>query len=219
MRNLPFEFIARKNKIANPNAWIWLFQIQALGDDTFFLTNNNECIEFEGVIYDPLDIELSELSSSLRGDLPEITIALSNISQEIMSYVETYDGLIGNTIKLQLINTETEFAESYIEDLLITETSFDNNNIEFVCTFLALEQTSFPGIVYVKDFCRWEFTSDRCGLPAAIVNPGETCTKSLNGTFGCIYWGNQEELNALPRLHPKRFGAFPTLPTGRVFEV
>jgi len=220
VRNLPTEFIVRKNKIANPNAWIWLLELQA--DDSnncFYLTNNNDCVEYGGFTYDPYDLEIGDLAFDLRGDLPEVRVTLSNVTQQIMAFVEAADGLVDKNITIRLTNIEAPFTDVYEEELRVIETEIDNTTIEFTASFLAFEAVGFPGLLFVKDFCRWEFTSVECGVPIGIVAGGEVCTKSLNGSFGCIFWGDREVANFLPREHPNRFGAFPSLPIGRVFEV
>jgi len=218
VRNLPFEFIARKNKVNNPDAWIWLLQIQTQNDDFFLLTSDNVCTEYKGEIYDPYDLEVGELSLSSDGDLPEISIDLSNHNQQIAAFVEANDGLIGNIINIKLINLETPFAEAYEETLEVIECDI-GKRISFTCSYFAISSRGFPGLFYLRDFCRWEFTGAECLVPASVVNPGETCTKRKEGNLGCEFWGDREVAATLPRQHPNRFGAFPTMPVGFIFEV
>ena len=219
MRNLPFEFIARKNKIANPNAWVWLFQLNVEGDDCFFLTNNNECIEFNGIIYDPYPIEIQNLPSSLDGDELETTITLSNVDQGIAAFVDTNEGLIDKKVNVLITNIEDPFSEAYTEFFSVVDCSVNQRQITLTVSYLAISDQDFPGLYYIKDFCRWEFGSTECGFDLGLLNPGETCTKRLNGSQGCNFWGDREVANAQTRQHPQRFGAFPFLSKGVVFEV
>ncbi len=219
MRNLPFEFIARKNRLYNPNAWVWLFQIQADGDDTFLLTNNDICVEFDGFEYDPYDIDFDGLSASINGDELETSLRVSNVNQQLAAFLDLTEGLMDNTVTILLTNLEDPFSEAYEETYKVIDSSASNREIVLQLSLLAISEQEFPGLFYIKDFCRWEFGSTQCDFDLGLLNPGETCTKRKEGAFGCDFWGAREEANAQTRKHPQRFGAFPGLTHGIAFEV
>jgi phage-related protein len=221
MRNFPAEFIARKNRISNSAPWVWLAQIQmdTTLDTGFFVTDNNVCITFLGDDYDPYPMSLSSIGADLEGTIQRVTITIQDVLQKFMPYIIEGQGLTGNTVLLRLVNLEPPFTDSYDITFIIDEVETDDTSIILQTSIMVSDDTELPAVKFLKDFCHWEFLGTECGVNAGVPNTGQTCTKRLDGTFGCRYWGDQEVLAAFPRQHPKRFGAFPDLPTGEIFEV
>lgn len=221
MRSLPTAYIAKMNKRISSDAWVWLLQIQvdADTDDGFFLTTNTEEVTFDSVVYDPYPVRVKGFGEDDLGSIKPVSIEIEDISLEIMPYVLSSGGLTGNVVSLKLVNLDAGLTDAFELELQIARARYDSRTLTLEAIPGNLFPAEFPSARYLRDFCQWQFLSTECGVDASVPGPGETCTKRLQGTFGCEYWGDQEVLAAFPRNHPKRYGGFPSLISGITFEV
>jgi len=220
LRQLPAAFIAAKNKTVNPNAWVWCLQIQvdSQTDDGFFITGNNEPVTLGSDVYDPYPLRVDEMSEGLEGAESGVNIIINDVVSDFMAYVIPGEGLIGNNVLMTLVNLE-DLNSTYVLDFKINSIRARGPALNIQLVAFNTFDRGLGNLTYQRNFCRWDFTGEECGVDPSVPLAGEICTKRLQGTFGCEYWGDREALAAFPKLHPMRFGAFPSLITGRSFEV
>lgn len=222
-RTLPASFILEKNKLYNENPWLMLIELQVSSTSSFYLTNSMTSITSNGDVFDPYPITLDKIPSSDEGDLTNVRITISNITRELMTYVEESDGLVGKTLLLQIFNA-ANLNDTYSEKLEVFSSGCTVGSIEIEASYFMLETATFPGAFFVRDYCMWEFGSAECGVDTSninIFNPSvdSTCTKRKSGNFGCIFWGTRESSAGVTVNHPKRYGGFPSIPRGLVLNV
>lgn len=220
MKQLPAAFIAEKNKTVNPSAWVWCFKIQvdADSDEGFWITTNNEAVTIGADTYDPYPVELDNLTESLTGLDNELDINVEDINGDFAYYLLSGDGIVGNLAVITIVNLEDTTAY-YTLEYKIVSCKLDNTKVRITVTSMNTADPNFRNLTYQRDFCRWDFTSTECGVNPLVPSPGQICTKRLQGSFGCEDWGDREALAGYTKKHPLRFGAFPSLTTGRAYEV
>lgn len=222
-RTLPASFITQKNKLYNDDPWLLLLELQVSSTSSFYLTNSMTSITSNGDVFDPYPIEFDTIPSADGGELSKVKVTISNITRELMTYVETSDGLTGKTLLIQIFNT-ANLNDTYSEKLEVYSLGCTSGQITIEASYFMLEKATFPGAFFVRDFCMWEFGGAECDVNisnVSIFNPAvdSTCTKRKSGTFGCTFWGARETSAGVTSNHPQRYGAFPSIPLGLVLKV
>lgn len=87
MLSLSTAVIAEKNKVATASAFLVLLDIvlNDIGGTKFYLTNNNEDITFDGQLYTALPFELDIRKDTLKGEIPELVVRVSNVTRVLQS--------------------------------------------------------------------------------------------------------------------------------------
>lgn len=202
MRTLTSALKTEKNKLASASAWLTLVQVEINATTTIYLVANPASIVFDGNTYSPFPLELRTVASDSRGGLPDVEILVSNVDQQISTYVEAND-LRGKRMRLIGVNSDnladpaaTVFDEQYeISEILVSE-----EVVTFRIGHSRLLEQRFPARRFLRDNCQWLYKGTECGYVGALA----TCDKQLEGSNGC-------------RVHANvvRFGAFPGLPSVR----
>lgn len=217
MRSLPSSFNTNKNKIFNGSPWLLLVEIQVTDTESFYLTNSLTSITSNGDTFDPYPISIDKLVSDTLDSPFVAQLSISNITRELMAYVEQGAGLGGRVCTIQIFNV-ADLDDTETEKFSILNCSVDSNTIIFDISFFSLEDVNFPSATVTRNHCRWVFGDSHCGLDItnpSIYNSGvdSPCTKKVSGDFGCTFWGAREQAAVGTKTHPHRYGAFPGLPT------
>ena len=232
VRTLPPSMIAEKNRIETPQAWMWLFEVFfAHATLVLHLVNNEEAIEFGGDTYQPFPIGFKEIEETSQGDLPTVTIMVGNVSQEIMSFLEEFDGMRDEKVTIRLVNTATNAdATAKVESTFrIRSASADHEKATFELAVHPMFELDWPYQRFLRQSCRWRFGSRECGWgftegipgivpPQAVVDAGNnssSCDKTLNGANGCVAHGLLYSTAGETSLWPRRAGFFPLIPKPR----
>jgi lambda family phage minor tail protein L len=191
--------IAEKNKIATDSAWIVLLEIQLSGG-TLYLAANNEDITWNSQTWQAFPFELDTVAETGKGEIPAITVKVSNVTGEIQQYLEAADGANGTPVIIRVINssastsTESELELSFVLD----RASYDAQWLTFYLTGANCLSRRVPRGRYLKNFCRFEYGGVECGVSAATQATYPTC--------------NRTKANCEERNNSTRFGGFPFMP-------
>jgi len=196
--NLPANLIIEKNKLATPNPWIILLDIKLPNDTVLYFCKNNEDVVFQGRTYNAINFEIEPTKATSKGEIPTVTLRVSNVTRILQAYLEEYNGGVGSQVTVRVVNT------AYLdEDYSELEMTFDVISAEADAYWITFTLGApnpllrrFPPDRYIADYCRWEFKSAECGY----TGPATTCNKTLEN---CRRLGNS-----------KRFGGFPGLTGG-----
>jgi len=98
--------------LSQPNPFVWLFEVVVPSSPATMLrlAANTSDVNFgvnsdgDSIRYKRAAFTVSALSEGSDGKLPSIQVAAGNPTREIQALIEEYDGLIGQTAKLQLVN-------------------------------------------------------------------------------------------------------------------
>jgi lambda family phage minor tail protein L len=206
--------------------WVWLYEIEVPTSPPtrYRFARHNQAITFNGNEYVPFPIGHAATTENTKGDLPSVSLTLSNIGREVSSVLETYEGLIGQSVRIMMVSLEDlDSSESVLkEDYEILSVSAKEDNISAsLGTYNALRAT-FPAQRAIRDHCRHVYRSAECGYSLASGDAQylSSCDKSFDGVNGCVVHGISEKdsteaggaAGTDPELHPQRFGGYPGLP-------
>ena len=199
MRSLSPQAVLEKNKLYG-NPFILCISL-ALPDSEIIRVCQYDkpvCLP-DGRCWQPFPIHLGEIKENNRGELSEIPIQISNVAQELIPYIEQYDGLVGRDCWLSWIFHNGSSYEIAISDRFqITSCSYNESTVTFNLGHYNLLDVLIPQRKVIEQ-CQWEFKSPECGYTGSDTNCGKTF-------WDCIQKGNE-----------KRFGGFPTVKTSRVY--
>lgn len=116
MRDLSTNLISEKNKISSDSPWLVLLKITLNNEDntTFRLVNSRENITFKGEEYLAFNFDLEPLVYTSKGEIPTVSLKVSNITRFIQPYLEELNGGIGSQVVLTVVNKgllDEDYAE------------------------------------------------------------------------------------------------------------
>lgn len=224
-RELPASFQTQRNELRSVDPWVWLFEIAVptVPPSRLRLAANSEPIQFgadsngDALTWSPFPIRIMTMRNTTAGDIPSFDVQVGNPDGVLSSYVEEFGGMVGQTVKVILVNT-TDLANpaSRLEDRgEIRLCTVSGDQVVVSVSTYSLYQRKFPPYRFVSRTCGHQFGDVNCGY--AIVAGGtnvvgggySTCAKSMEA---CGDHGADELANGLTVLHPKRFGAFRGIP-------
>ena len=184
-----------KNKVSSTGAWLVLFEIQFQGA-TIRLVSNNENVTWGGEEWIAFPVELGEVTEDSKGELPQLTLKVSNITRSMQQYVEQYAGGTDAIVILRVVHSEhLDMATPEIEEYFqIKKTNTDAHWVTFTLGPDYTMTQRIPANKYMKNFCPFKFKGIECGY----TGPGMECNKTLGR---CRELGNSV-----------RFGGEPGIP-------
>jgi phage-related protein len=190
------------------------------------LANASTAVNFElntdGItphVWHPFPIAFDDFSETKRGDLPQLQIGISNVTLELMGYIDSAEGLTDQTVRILIVNT-TDLTHSDYRILWqgdIAKCEVDQATALFTLGRPRLNASVFPAQRVLTQCSVTRFGDPTCGyvVPAS---PGEsigtgfsTCSRLQDA---CRDRGDDEVARGLERLHPKRFNGFPGVSEG-----
>lgn len=198
-----------------------------LPDETtpqLMLVDSNYDVKFNNIVYSKFPIKYSGVSVSSDGTIDKASIAIANVSREIMYYVEKYDGLKNQRIRIKSVykNALDQIYEmdyvtnsfpstddapvnptgnpaAYTEDeYLIDNYSANEQIVSFALEPIADLQIKLPRRRYLVDSCYWKYKDAR-----TCKYSGELATCAL--TFAaCRAHGNEENFGGFPGISGTR---------------
>lgn len=199
-RNIDPTFKAEKSK--QENQPIFLYTIEDYdGASDLHLAGYDTDITYNSVLYSKFPISHEFVGENNQGQIDQVKVRLANVSRLIQSYLEQYD-FRGKKVIIKMVwANQLSDPDAYIDDVFYVDNYVaDQNNVEFTLTgkFDVLG-VDLPSRRYTRNYCAWKFKSSECGYSG-----GETsCNKTQQR---CKEIGNYS-----------RFGAFPSVPTGRIY--
>lgn len=183
--SLPSVLAIEKNQIATKSAWLYLVEI-TLPDLVTILrfVRNNDDVVFDTDTYYKLPFEIEPIENQSRGQIPQVNLRLSNVTRVIQTYLEQFDGGIGSTVRLIVINSEhldDVTPAQYAELELNFEVIGAEANANWVTFTLGVPNPLnklFPLHRYIANHCNWvsRFKGVECGYSGLIT----TCDGTLS---------------------------------------
>ncbi len=192
-------------ELASSGAWLMLFEIFSL-NEVFYLVRNQTPIVFDGKTFEPFPIEIGPTTSDTKGTEQRSTLNISGVDRNIRNKIEEHDGFRGALVTVTLIH------EDFLNDPLAADTEIfrvretGKKGNQFVLQIgQHRRHLQLIGRRFSKLKCNVPYKSAQCGYQGPIVD----CDKTKDGPNGCTVHGDDEVARALPRLHPRMFGAQP----------
>ena len=215
---IPGSAFAEKNKLATGARFIWLYEIEVptATATRYRLTSNPDSVTFRGNTYSPFPIAHSEVKQDSEGNLPTITMTVSNVSREVIATLENHAGLIGQPVRIMLVHELSLLTNDAVieQDFKITGSTANDQSVTAQLGDISLYESTVPGHRMMRLYCRHQYRSADCGysVDSAHANYLSTCDKTLNGPNGCEVHGTSETAAGVTKVHPDRFGGFPGIP-------
>lgn len=214
---LPSGAHREKNRVTTSTPWTYLYEIEVPTDPPtrYRLARFDDNVAFRGHTYSTFPISHTGAESDTEANLPETTLTVSNVSRELIATLEAYGGLVGQSVRIMLVNrldlNSGQAAEE--QDWRITRVSYDEQSIQATLSLYNLYRTRFPALRLMRTHCRWQYRGPECGYSLAVGDGGlASCDKSLDGPNGCEVHGQSEADAGVEVLHPNRFGGAPGIP-------
>lgn len=164
MKTLPANLILEKNKIASPNPWLVLLDITLTDNTKFYLVNNTEDITFNSQLYTAVPFQIEPTKQSGTGEIPTVTLRVSNVSRLMQGYLEAASGGVDSTVLVRVVNAAL-LTENYSElemtfNILSTDT--DAYWVTFTLGMPNPLRKRFPLYRYIAEHCNWQFLAREC---------------------------------------------------------
>lgn len=189
----------------SPFLRLWQIDANAAGTNKWYLVLAREPVEFDGIVYQPAPIQISDRQETTDGGLPRATLSVSNVTLELMPTIDEQEGLIGHRVVMLTVHRDhldDPTAKIETQFRILTTTVRKDGVVSELGTFNYLD-LPVPAQRFTAR-CRWVFQSRECGYAGALTS----CDKTLTGANGCIAHG-ADSAN-----HPKRYGGFPSMGEG-----
>jgi len=201
MKSLPPNIILEKNKASSPYAWLILLEI-TLNDDAgtvLRFVRNTEDITFGsgsggGDVYTAFPFEIEPTDNKAKGQIPTVTLRVSNITNLLEPYLEDLDGAIGSTVKITVINSN-RLSDDYSELELTYDVIACNSTAQWVTFTLGAPnplRQRFPLTKYLALHCRYRYNDvedkdgPRCQYAGKEISG---ITKASNAKVSCTNHG------------------------------
>ena len=170
-------FLEEKNKATNKP--LHLFDLYYTGSDLLRLTDFDSDLMFDGNSYRAFDISYEDTGENIRLSIDTVTLRLGNVSREMQSYLEVYNGLRGCVVNIKHVwYNQLSDADCLMEESFYVDTA--ESNEEFIEFTLASEfdvlNVQLPLRLYDRRHCYWKFVIDGssdCGY--SDVGLGDWC--------------------------------------------
>lgn len=107
--SIPVQLIIEKNKLASPNPWLVLLDFTIDEVDCRYVDNNAD-IRYDGDLYTATSFSVEISKDTSKGELPSITLAVSNVDRIIGGYVEDVGGGLGIDVTISVVNIDVGTA-------------------------------------------------------------------------------------------------------------
>jgi lambda family phage minor tail protein L len=195
-------FKSEKNKAANQPIYLYTIEdYDGLGNNLCFAEYDIDII-YAGVTYIKFPIKHDEIGENTQGEIDNFKVVVANVNRVIQTQLENYD-LRGKKVTIRLvwanqlndIDAHLDFTY-YIDNYTAKE-----DTVEFVLSSkYDIIDLTLPKGIYNRNYCRFKFKSPECGYAGAEITCDKrktTCRDTMNNIL--------------------RFGAFPSVPTNRLF--
>lgn len=196
MITLPSNLILEKNKLDGQEPWLILLDIVMPNDDTYYIVRNNEDITFNSQLYTAVPFNLGVRTQDGTGEIPKLSLSITNISRVFQAYVEEYEGAIDATVRLRVVS-HANLTEDYTELTLDFDVIGSSSNSQVIVFDLGAPnplRRRFPLHRYIALHCNWEFKSVECAYVGAETECARTQT-------ACTAYNNLERFGGYPGLN------------------
>jgi lambda family phage minor tail protein L len=192
----------KSEKAKRKNGPIFLYALEKYdGINDLYLAGFDEDIVYNGITYSRFPITHEFVGENNQGQIDQLKVRLSNVSRLIQLYLEQFD-FRGKKVTIRMVwLNQLADPDAFMDDIFyIDNYSADQNNVEFTLTgkFDVLG-VDLPARRYSRNYCAWKFKSTECGYAGSET----TCNKTKQR---CKQLNNYQ-----------RFGAFPSVPTRRIY--
>lgn len=196
-----------QHRIASDVPFICLITLNVIDRDTGLvaatldIARNPEPIAFDGRTFAAGHFDISAKKES--GRLAEVTLSVTDYTQEIQARMEAYKGGIGSEVIFYVVNADNlngpPETKEYFE---IVGSSAAEYRFEFQLGAENVLRMPFPRRRQTKDFCQARFKDPKT---CKYAGTDTTCDQTLLGTNGCAVKNNTINFRAFPGINANGF--------------
>jgi lambda family phage minor tail protein L len=179
-----------KNKLSSTNAWLVLLKITMPNTTVIRIVANSENVTWPvtaGNIFTAFPFQLDEIGDTSKGEVPSVSLKVSNAARILEPYLEAQDGLVDSTVNIYVVNSINVTTDALgagvnnnspeIElEYEIINSSADIMWVDFTLGSMNPWNKRFPRNKVYKNICRYnDFKGDRCKYAGAQTS----CDRSL----------------------------------------
>jgi lambda family phage minor tail protein L len=192
----------KQEKAKQENRPVFLYIIEDYdGSNDLYLAGYDEDVVYNAVTYTRFPITHEFIGENNQGQIDQVKVRLANVSRLIQLYLEQYD-FRGKKVVIRTVwADQLSDPDAYIDDIFYVDNyTADQNNVEFTLTSkFDVLGVDLPARRYARNYCGWKFKSNECGYAGAETSCDKTQAR-------CKQLNNYQ-----------RFGAFPSVPTRRIY--
>jgi len=128
--------LQEKNKLTSNTVWLVMLEITVPGVGTpIRITSNNESVTWRDVSWIAFPFQLESMGEDSRGEVPQVSLSISNVSRTMESYLQSYDlyckvnGFSPITVSIYVVNNMASFSSGVVTDTTadgaVTDTTLD----------------------------------------------------------------------------------------------
>src|SRR5579859_983648 len=106
MQSLTLASALQKHQVAGTEPWFVLLDIYPNKDDlttVLRLARNTDDVIWQGNTYVAFNFDIQSIDETSSGQLPNVTIRVSNVSRAVQGQLELYSGGIGAKVVLTVV--------------------------------------------------------------------------------------------------------------------
>lgn len=198
MLTLTPALILEKNRLTSTHPWLLLIEVTTPGATMYFVRNTEDFL-YNGVLYTAFPFDIEADKQETKGQIPTVTLRVSNITRAVQAEIEQYSGLVGEEVRLIVVNSDNPL-EDYSDltfDFEILACSATAIWVTFILGAPNLLTKRFPLYRYMSNFCRYVgfFKGPECGYSGGVT----TCKGTL---ADCQAKANSERFGGFVGLSP-----------------
>lgn len=199
-RDISPAFVSEKSK--QENAPIFLYVLEKYDSiNDLKIAGFDQDVTYQGEVYSKFPVTHEFIGENNQGQIDQVKVRLANVSRFTQLYLEQFD-LRGKKVTIRMVWADRlADPDAHMDDVFyIDNYTADQKNVEFTLTgkFDVLG-VDLPARRYARNYCAWKFKSAECGYIGGEVS----CNKT------------KQRCKVLENYY--RFGAFPSVPTRRIY--
>jgi phage-related protein len=192
-----------KGRVSTPESVLILLKIMVAPGVYVRVVRNNSDVAFDAgdgfgsQTFTAFPFELDVVEETSQGQLPSVNLKVSNVNLALQALMETYDGGVGSTITMYVVDTANPTGESDLSMVFqATEAFSDPNWITFTLGAESPLRRLFPRFLFIANHCIWliAYKGENCLYAGGLAS----CDGTLDGPNGCRVHANQGRYGGVP---------------------
>ena len=166
MKSLPANLILAKNSLQSTSAWLILLDITLTDGTVLRYVRNPADITYQTNTYTALAFEIDPAIQSSTGEIPTVSLRVSNVTQVLMPYMQSLNGGVGSVVKITVVSSD-DLAEDHSELEIEYEVLSAKASAQWVTWRLGAPR--FPQDRYLDKHCRFRYETAECAYSRKTV--------------------------------------------------
>jgi lambda family phage minor tail protein L len=218
MQSLSLASALQKHQVAGTAPWFVLLDIYPNKDDlsvVLRVARNTDDVIWQGNTYVAFNFDIQSIEENSNGQLPNVTIQVSNVNRAVQGQLEPYSGGIGAKVVLTVVQSSDLDGDPVQQfTWTILEANATDQWVTFTLGAPNPLRRAFPNGQYVKGHCMWRYNTpalqavaDPVGSQCGYLGALPTCDLTLDGPNGCRFHANETRFGAFPAIDAQGFRA------------